>query len=285
MLQAPGGSDPSLCSAQPGCAGAAIPSLPHPHPRAKRARVGFAVGLSTTALTPTPSSHPGFGLRVNPSRSFPSCDAAGIAFTAWAWSCFLSPRAKHCPTCDQPTCDQPTCELGHCSILLQPQLDRRAAQEERAQLGMFSLSTSQVFVSSLEKLLLGGWEGDTCVVTSMSLAVLAQHPTAGCHLCCVGAGMVQQQLLGSFPSSALSMLLLHRVLGPLQLLSPGFSISTDTSSLGRGGKEQPVPSRARGSCLHQHYRPQQNTDQGIFSCFFPPFHSFFVLTSDAQNIT
>lgn len=248
MLQAPGGSDPSPCSAQPGCAGAAILALPHPHPGAKRARVGFAVGLSTTALTPTPSSHPGFGLRVNPSRSFPSCDAAGITFTAWAWSCFLSLRAKHCPTCDQPTS-----ELGCCSILLQPQLDRRAAQEGRAQLGMFSLSTSQVFVSSLEKLLLGGWEGDTCVVTSMSLAVLAQRPTAGCHLWCVGARMVQQQLLGSFPSSALSMLLLHRVLGPLQLLSPGFPISADTSSLGRGGKEQPVPSRARGSCLHQHY--------------------------------
>lgn len=74
VLQAPGGSDPSPCSAQPGCARAAIPALPHPHPRVRRARVGFAVGLSTTALTPIPSSCPGFGLclRVNPSRSFPS---------------------------------------------------------------------------------------------------------------------------------------------------------------------------------------------------------------------
>lgn len=74
VLQAPGGSDPSPCSAQPGCARAAIPALPHPHPRVRRARVGFAVGLSTTALTPIPSSCPDFGLcpRVNPSRSFPS---------------------------------------------------------------------------------------------------------------------------------------------------------------------------------------------------------------------
>lgn len=74
VLQAPGGSDPSPCSAQPGCARAAIPALPHPHPRVRRAHVGFAVGLSTTALTPIPSSCPGFGLcpRVNPSRSFPS---------------------------------------------------------------------------------------------------------------------------------------------------------------------------------------------------------------------
>lgn len=97
---------------------------------------------------------------------------------------------------------------------------------------MFSLSTSQVFVSSLEKLLLGGWEGDTCVVTSMSLVV--QHPTAGCSLWCVGAGMVQQQLLGSFPSSALSMLLLHHILGPLQAPLTRFSYQHWHVLLGKG---------------------------------------------------
>lgn len=121
------------------------------------------------------------------------------------------------------TCDCPSTEVSCCSILLLSRLDRRGAQEGRAQLGMFSLSTSQVFVSSLEKLPLGEQEGDTCVVTSMSLSVLAQCPTAGCHPWAVGAGMVQQQLLGSLPSSALSMLPLHHVLGPLQTPLPRFS--------------------------------------------------------------
>lgn len=47
---------------------------------------------------------------------------------------------------------------------------------------MLSLSTSQMFVSSLEKLLLGRWEGDTCVVTSMSLVFLDVTP--GVSLVC-----------------------------------------------------------------------------------------------------
>lgn len=84
----------TLLRAQPGCARAAIPALPHPPPRAERAPVGFW-GSQQSCLNPSPSSRPGPGLcpRFNP-RSFPSCDAAGITFTARVWSCFLSPRAK-----------------------------------------------------------------------------------------------------------------------------------------------------------------------------------------------
>lgn len=57
---------------------------------------------------------------------------------------------------EQKSCDLPSSELSCCSILLQFQLGRRGAQEGRAQLGVFSLSTSQMFLSSLEQLLLAG---------------------------------------------------------------------------------------------------------------------------------
>lgn len=177
MLQAPGGSDPSLCSAWvcQSCDShsASSPSQSAPCP------CWVCCGPQHSCLNPSPSSQPGFGLclRFNPNRSFPVCDAAGITFTAWVWSWFLSPRAKCCHTV-----------TTRAQLLLHPasgQLDTRGAQEGGAELGphvMFSLSTPQMFVSSLEKLLLGRWESGTCVVTSMSLVFLDVTP--GVSLVC-----------------------------------------------------------------------------------------------------
>ena len=101
---------------------------------------------------------------------------------------------------------------------------------------MFSLNASQMFKGSLEKLLLGRREGETCVIrlnvpgvpgpTSAvaGCSSASQHPAPeGCYhlvvaLVCPkrGAGMVRQQLLGSLVRSALSALLscsLHHVSG------------------------------------------------------------------------
>lgn len=141
------------------------------------------------------------------------CDAAGIPFTGWIWSWFLCPRAKCCHTCEPLSSAAAPCSPG--------QLGMRGAQEGRAQLVCCSCSPSAH--PSLEKLWLGQWEGDTCVVTSMSLLFLDVSP-----------GVWQQGWSGSSswahsqgqpcPCSSCT-----TFWGLSQLLSPGFPVSTDTS--------------------------------------------------------
>lgn len=105
--------------------------------------------------------------------------------------------------------------------------------------------------------------------------------------------MVHQQLLGSLPRSALSALLScsctlvgGEVASPTTF-QPVFHVTpwvgvTNTCSLVRGKEGAARPSRADGSCLHQHYRLQQNTD--FFLCGFLFFFFFFPL-SFSCNIT
>lgn len=200
-------------------------------------------GPQHSCLNPSPCSQPGSGLclRLNPNRSFPEShlhtDAAGIRFTAWVWSWFLSPRAKRCHTV-----------TTRAQLLLHPASGPAGHEGSTGGKGRAWPSCAVLPQHIPDVCEQPCWVGGKVTLVWSPRCPWFSWMSALLCLWCVGAGMVQQQLLGSFPRSALSVLLLHHVLGPLQTPVPRFSFS-----VGRGGKEQPVPSRAHGSCLHQHH--------------------------------
>lgn len=271
VLQAPGGSDPSLCSAW-ACQSCSSPPASSPS-RSAPCPCWVCRGPQPSCLNPSPSSRPGFGLcpRLNPSRSFPVCDAAGITFPVWVWSCFLSPGAKCRHSCGQPS-----------SAAAAPRFRpswTRGSTGGKGRAGPSCDARPRHIPEVCEQL--GRWEGDTRVVTSMSLVFL--DVTAAVSLLC-GSRDGPAAAPGLIPKVSPEQTLPAPRFGASPISSAQVFLSVLTLPPWEGeGRSSLFPAEPMARAFTSTTDHSKTRIKESFPGFFPLFHSLFVLTSDAQN--